>query len=1453
VQPDQAAAVVQAADAAHGLIAYTLAIKANPPSFNGTISSLASLLQESFGVTASELAAEAAEDLAAISDSKASDAFKFSKAKVRVGKLQGAMAEAGQELGEQTVERLGRYLASAYRLGATEISKPLGWSVAFTLADRDALAGLQKSGLYWIGEHYGEAFSEDQLLKTVREVMLEKGLGRAAAGRQLAATLGKSIKRSDSYWRGLAAVVATRSRSFGAIESLARTGAIRYEFLNPDDEKTSPVCDRLNGTVFYVKGAIALRDQLLNAKTPGDWKTISPWPKVTELTVDGTADGKLRKPTELQQAGIAWPPLHMHCRSSIQVRVYAPLGKGEIDPLGQVDWQAPKPPKVKAPAVALPDVVPNPLKPPPWVPDLPTSLVQSVDNGGDWQQLFRLQGYTDEEINALMGADMAGVLPGVASSDKVIAFKVLAEAGPEDVDLITALMKHAPPANPRQVNAAFLQAADDVHDLNKVGAWFDDVAEGFGQESYESAVHSLKGAGYSEAEIAELFKLDDGILLPALLGPNDDALRVAVYLHEHPPGKVPKWVHPIDAKPAVKLPQPPPVKPPKLPKKPPPPPPAPVPPSKVVPKPPKVPVVHADDLPAGATPAQVHPGYGWQPSKPPKGATVKGKLAGKKVLGKYLGDQGYSAAEVDELVPQLLAHKVDWDAIATAAPKGKKSAVLNGKLVGWLEDRPPGAIVGGPKPPPAFLDPSELGERLRPLGTKAPQELGDMFEDSLTGERWYVRHHANPLQARHQVVAGNMYRELGIEVAEQRLVQVNGQLGVATRELKSWVAPGNVTELLDKSGAAQQLGREFPADAWLGSWNVVGTDEVKIWHRATATPAGSKVIRTDLGGSMAFRQTGPLKPAGGWSASAVPDLDVMLTKAKPGQAFGAASADPSLMLPMLDKIGDLSDKRIGDLLTAGGLDPGDRAELLGVLTGRRDVLRKRAKLIRAELKVALEEAAQHEVELAASRAAQAVRRQALEEAIARGEIIPGHVRRGGTLSSLQAAAETDGAQAVLGDADRVRNQLVRVSRYRMHRQTGKAVDGWELRLQVDEAHWSTVDAGVRRRGGKSESFRTWRRKGLREADDTVADPLAHYEEWNENRSVIGNGLVAKGKDAEIDFVPMSGQPAARGDLRIMIPEADPVKAQRALDRVLADLGMDDAMLPPTEDAEVVMKANRFLWRHQGGKYQPVRTASEARRKLGTLRPKVRPEDLEVREIPGGWVTVVDTARQDQAREVGVRYVYQQFSGSDDSLKAVVGADGSDGGLICTTERFYNGIFKKGMSSSTDMGTGGASSVFTRVVGGAKTAKGNGGSAASTWYNTKPSLLIDQRELARTDWYAYGSDSFGTTVENKFRSRAGGKAWLTSHAADANTGNEVMFRYSVGRDPVLGVAVQDDATRRRMIASLKAKGITTVRDQPVEEFVIVMRSPTDWSNFNPSNPAHQYLRGETDVSPGGWSP
>jgi hypothetical protein len=887
----------------------------------------------------------------------------------------------------------------------------------------------------------------------------------------------------------------------------------------------------------------------------------------------------------------------------------------------------------------------------------------------------------------------------------------------------------------------------------------------------------------------------------------------------------------------TKTPKPPPVKaaiPPAKPK------PAPVPDTVSAPTaPPASPVTAAANLPTGA--ADLHAGYSWVPDDPPawllteKGGTLE-------VWGPWLKGQGYTSAEIDTIwnvgagpspVPLSASlKKIANDVGGNADDYGNAVAA---EVITMLEQAPPGKVVSMAEAPVAFLSPDELGDRLQiatggtPPGHIAPDAGWHQAVDQIDGTRYLVNTKMAPEQARATVAASRLYRKLGIETPETRLVMQDGRIGVAMRQAHGWQS-AQPAELAAKHG--KQLSREMPADAWLGNRNVAGGDVPGFYMRSTDTGIGSPVLRARFTGVMEHRADGGSKLFKGDNIAELKGLLDPGINAKTAEIFAEVKGDPSVGFAMVDKIAGLSPADVRQALDASGYSSGEAERLTAVLLERAKTLQKWKSTAVAEAEAARQAAA------AAASKVKAARERARLKAMERGEVVLPPVSRGVDLVELAEELEA-GPVARAADHGRVRDQSVRLQRYQAERGGKIEHQGYELQAMIDNADAAEVVAKLRAAGAKSGNYRTYTRVGFGQGLDldSASSPVARYD-YSKRSNFLGVGLELDSDTVQIDYASnlVGAEAAMDGRFRIRVKTTTPERAQELLAAELERLGLRHLIDPPDDDAEALLLLNKALWNLEGGKHRRRTDVKAAAADLKALGYDL--DDLHKVDLGRGYSTGELRGRWRAMREQnGIRYLYHQGRTDQTALAGMLGHDGGGGGLIATTDRSDLGIVVAGMSSSDDIETGGASSVFTRLVA---------ANSAQRWYHQGTgNYMLHPRALDRTDWYINYHDRYG-----RFDGlRKGGDAAISELSQPTtDIGHEVMFRHQYRRDDILFVTGRSEGQTRQILSTLKQMGVTTIRGYPVEEMVITMENPHDFSRMNPDNPFHAFVMGLADDVP-----
>jgi hypothetical protein len=160
---------------------------------------------------------------------------------------------------------------------------------------------------------------------------------------------------------------------------------------------------------------------------------------------------------------------------------------------------------------------------------------------------------------------------------------------------------------------------------------------------------------------------------------------------------------------------------------------------------------------------------------------------------------------------------------------------------------------------------------------------------------------------------------------------------------------------------------------------------------------------------------------------------------------------------------------------------------------------------------------------------------------------------------------------------------------------------------------------------------------------------------------------------------------------------------------------------------------------------------------------------------------------------------EQFESRTDWLSKLIGTP--QGGLLSTTTRWTEGIGASGMSSSADVGTGGADYVFTKPVK-ITDAKEFGTNGVVMYFD--PVKLYQ-----RLDFYANSGDNFGKRQVNQD----------VINAAKVGA-YELMFKHRISFDDLDSIVVANQATRTAVIQKLRQMGIDQIGGRPLEAVIII---------------------------------
>lgn len=454
---------------------------------------------------------------------------------------------------------------------------------------------------------------------------------------------------------------------------------------------------------------------------------------------------------------------------------------------------------------------------------------------------------------------------------------------------------------------------------------------------------------------------------------------------------------------------------------------------------------------------------------------------------------------------------------------------------------------------------------------------------------------------------------------------------------------------------------------------------------------------------------------------------------------------------------------------------------------------------------------------------------------------PANIAQGVSIPKIEKQLETFGAVTVAADGDKLRGQAWRVQR-------ADRVDGsvskpsFVFTGELDQSIWKSVSSTLKKNGAMQGEWETFPRVGMFKSGDTASSPVKKFDA-SKPSGFLGSSLVYRDANMKITWGDSSAHTAQKGQVKIEVFAADAKEAQERFKEALKIAGMDKHAMDktPSADDAMIAKINRALWNIEGGYYKPITDLEDGKRRLADH--KVEESQLSVVQNSLGYNEPRIDGRSEKYRQNGAKYLYHQFRPDEAPMRGISGADGGKGGIFSTVARSENGIVIGGMSSSTDLTTGGASSVFTRLVGSASSPAGR------SWYSDyNCTAILSPKILDRTDFYGYKYDNYGRTTGDGFTNRDGANTLVRDIVSNGSSSNELMFRNVVDREDILFFAVTDESKRASALGILTNSGVKTIRGQPVEEMVVVMTTPSDFSRLNSKNPVHAFLMGKKESYP-----
>ncbi len=417
--------------------------------------------------------------------------------------------------------------------------------------------------------------------------------------------------------------------------------------------------------------------------------------------------------------------------------------------------------------------------------------------------------------------------------------------------------------------------------------------------------------------------------------------------------------------------------------------------------------------------------------------------------------------------------------------------------------------------------------------------------------------------------------------------------------------------------------------------------------------------------------------------------------------------------------------------------------------------------------------------------------------------------------------------------------------------------GWIEKVQAAARDKTAVEGrfeaylkkrAVPKKTPKDVPFTVRRTKVLQPKRELKNGELVVVDGASDNNALFRGHSIQAGEQYEIDFGdgvravyrPSSDKNlfARRGEFELMLPERPDAKnLNRALEH-MDSLGLKTGTATP-QDAEL-------LYLHKQAYLSKVDREPEYQRLVAELDRRAAGKEERIQTMRGFWeqrLGVKDLTRMQgyeplgehqlafraPGKTAGYRHQYR-FDLSDQDLEkqmkgyglhhALTNGDdlpsfidsvlGNNGALVSTVEKMRAGIPVGGMSPASDMGTGGASYVFTRIR-----------RLPTAGRSKQTGLYFKKRLLRRQDAISYNHDAFGKVRDDYVSShRASTPAEWKQYAR--NSGNETILKHSITLlDNIEVIVVGTEQERLRLLDVFRKRKVAELPDgRKVEDIVLV---------------------------------
>jgi len=273
-----------------------------------------------------------------------------------------------------------------------------------------------------------------------------------------------------------------------------------------------------------------------------------------------------------------------------------------------------------------------------------------------------------------------------------------------------------------------------------------------------------------------------------------------------------------------------------------------------------------------------------------------------------------------------------------STPEGKRPTDLD-KQLAWLKKH------RGGDPSPKVDAPSGASDKdaksalgfdvlnFEVVGGQLGANAGGTYKDS-DGNLYYVKEQQSLTHAENEILAFELYKELGVNVAQMQIGSgtLNGNIYTVSKFISG--DGSTLKKYREDEQVLDKVRSDFAIDAWLANGDAVGHKYANIVVDQDGTP-----FRIDAGGALLF--IGPGHPKGTEFGGTVAELDDMLNiELSEGSAAVFSPMTRAAKAASARKLLGITQERVDEIVDANMSDPETASKIKARLKARREYIFK---------------------------------------------------------------------------------------------------------------------------------------------------------------------------------------------------------------------------------------------------------------------------------------------------------------------------------------------------------------------------------------------------------------------------------------------------------------------------------------------------------------------------------